>query len=742
MLGMDIQKYAGLQLAMSEVGLEGNRALMPLMRMNMQLQQMQTSLDAGKVPTGRFADGLREIGLSATDAHGKVLPLETLFPQIADHFKAMADHAKATGTEFNASGVAMQLFGVRGAQLIPMLLQGSAAINEATQRTKEFGVPIEKQVELWQQWEKASADAKAALQAALTAIGADLAPAITALANVIERAVAAFDKLPGPIKDMLVTVPLLAGGIALIVGAFIKVGPAIEAVTGVLGGPWILAIAAAVAAIVLLINHWKQIEGALQPALKVLQDIGRVLAVDFAEPILTAIGHLKNLAQTFMNDIHPALIRAGDAFKTFMDYLDNHIPASLAAVAGHISDLVHFFEQLPGPVKVALAAIAGPIPELIMLFTNWKKIWEDIRGPAEAFVKLVKDVASTIGDQLKPVLDDINDTFNTIKKMFEDNSGTMKDLQATWKDFQSAVDALKETLHDLQPVLDWMKLVWGDIARALGETLLEAITLAMGMLRSLAEFLHGFLPAAIRAAIDFIHLLVDDFKLIADTVRGVVQILTDIIHGDWRKAWSDAEKLTQTLSDDVIAIWTDLVNGILQLVAGMARGVIDGMLGMAQGVVGTLNELSQKISGHKIIPDEALGNFKTTVDNFIGTAHVGGAGILHGLHLGLAEGTPAVVQQAHDTAQQVGDALGGDPGGGGGGASPAKAAGQKAGKDMVDGLVEMTPEIVAAVQALADAAGATGPIGAGDAVTSTYFTEMVNGLSAIGTGGDNLQATS
>lgn len=75
------------------------------------------------------------IGVSATDATGKLKPLDQILPQIADKFAAYQDGpAKAA--------LATRLFGDAGRELVPLLSQGAAGMDQLRARAAELGMVI------------------------------------------------------------------------------------------------------------------------------------------------------------------------------------------------------------------------------------------------------------------------------------------------------------------------------------------------------------------------------------------------------------------------------------------------------------------------------------------------------------------------------------------------------------------------------------------------------------------------
>lgn len=78
---------------------------------------------------------LKEMGISANDADGKTRKLSDLLPEIADRMQELGPGTQATA-------YATQLFGKSGADLLPILMQGSANIRELQQASIDAGLAL------------------------------------------------------------------------------------------------------------------------------------------------------------------------------------------------------------------------------------------------------------------------------------------------------------------------------------------------------------------------------------------------------------------------------------------------------------------------------------------------------------------------------------------------------------------------------------------------------------------------
>jgi len=147
------------------------------------------------------------LGISVKDASGKLRDSNAVMLEIANRFHDMPDGAAKTA-------IALGLFGKAGAEMIPMLDQGGDAISKlSTKMTAAFA-------------EKADDYKKrlAALGGQVQALGIDLAeallPALEKITIAVTQGIEAFNKLPGPVKDLAVGGALIALAWGPITGIF------------------------------------------------------------------------------------------------------------------------------------------------------------------------------------------------------------------------------------------------------------------------------------------------------------------------------------------------------------------------------------------------------------------------------------------------------------------------------------------------------------------------------------------
>ena len=217
--GVSVEALAQFKKAASTSGTDIETVAKAIAKLS---KGMFEAAQTGKGPT---ADALKTLGISATDATGKLRSADAVMLDIATKFKGMPDGVQKTA-------LAMQLFGKSGAELIPMLNMGGEAIDKMkvkmttafAERAQEYSAKL------------------TALSGKVGALGADIAivllPVLDKMADGITAVVDWFNKLDPGIRNTIVAVSLFAisfGAIATIIGTVVGALSAIGTAVAGLG---------------------------------------------------------------------------------------------------------------------------------------------------------------------------------------------------------------------------------------------------------------------------------------------------------------------------------------------------------------------------------------------------------------------------------------------------------------------------------------------------------------------------
>jgi hypothetical protein len=280
--------------------------------------------DAANTGKGPASEAFKTLGISATDASGKLKSSEQVMLEVANRFKTMPDGAEKTA-------IALQLFGKAGADMIPMLNMGGEAIDKMSSKmTTAFAKKADEY-----------SDKLAILQGKIGGIGTSIAiallPALDLLANVLTTVVDLFTKLPGPLQAIVGAFALLAISLAVLAPLFVTIGAAVSAI--------------AASGLAATIAGWA---GALIPLLGSLGALGQLLVAIFTGPVgwvalLVAAGVA---LFAFRKQIGDFLVWVGKGWSDAFSAIGNFVGKVWQGIAGGFDKFVM------QPLKAGLRGIA------------------------------------------------------------------------------------------------------------------------------------------------------------------------------------------------------------------------------------------------------------------------------------------------------------------------------------------------------------------------------------------------
>lgn len=297
-------------------------------------------------PASKVSEALRSIGVSATDTQGKIRGVDLIMLDVADKMSKIEDPAKK-------SALAVDLFGKSGANLIPMLDQGSAALSqyaatidtEMAQAADQFNDSLNN---IARSIAGPFNEAVTALLPLITSIAEGLATLIRDLMPILqpmlEKAVVVIIQIVEAIKQMPPGLQQIVVGVTAVVGAFALLAPTIMTI----------------------INIGKAIGGLIT--------------------ILTGSGgFLSAIAAVFSGPVGwiALMVTAGVAIYAFRD----KVGEALKAVGKFFSDQIKVFnDHLVKPIMDGAKAVVDGIQRA------FKGLADALRGPFDAVGRFIKSV--------------------------------------------------------------------------------------------------------------------------------------------------------------------------------------------------------------------------------------------------------------------------------------------------------------------------------------------------------------
>lgn len=399
-------------------------------------------------PASKTNEALKSIGISSTDAQGKIRGVDAIMIDLADKFSKMPDGVEKTA-------LAMEIFGKSGANLIPMLNGGKEALNEYSATIdKDMAAAADK---FNDSINKVTSSISGPFNQAITA----LLPTITKLAEGIAAAATGFSKLPEPIQTIIVAVGglaaafvvlapainaiigiftalsgLFAGGgvFATIAGSLGAIGPVVAAIgsalsglgtilVGVFTGPvgWV---ALLVAAGVAIYAFRDKVGTAINAIVELYKQFFTMIYENFVKPYMDAHAALTQyIVENFIIPLQTALTEfATTAYESFNTTFIEPLKALFTAVTTFIN------ENFITPVKDAISQFATAAYEF--LNTNFIEPVKKVFQAITTFINenFVKPVQNTISQMIKNIGTAFQSVKDAITKPFEIAMQTVKGI--------------------------------------------------------------------------------------------------------------------------------------------------------------------------------------------------------------------------------------------------------------------------------------------------------------------------
>lgn len=129
------QKYGVAVEQLSALGYAGKLADVSLEAIGQGLKKLSTNMLDTAAGTGEAKEAFKALGVDVKNADGSLKSSDTVLGEIADRFAGMEDGAGKTA-------LAVKLFGRAGADLIPLLNQGSKGLAEMKDEAEKLGVIV------------------------------------------------------------------------------------------------------------------------------------------------------------------------------------------------------------------------------------------------------------------------------------------------------------------------------------------------------------------------------------------------------------------------------------------------------------------------------------------------------------------------------------------------------------------------------------------------------------------------
>lgn len=210
-VGSNAQELQKWQLIAGKAGVEVDAVADSMSTLNEKLLDVAT----GGEDAAAFFTGL---GISVTDAKGQLKSSAEVMLEMSDAFAQMTDGAAK-------SALASELMGDAGMALIPILNQGSDALENQMKKAEELGLVLDQEtIKSMRQFKADTAATTAALDATKTSVAVQLMPTLAKLSGMLSELARESDSVKIAVAGVDVIFKVVASVAATVGGIFSVVG--------------------------------------------------------------------------------------------------------------------------------------------------------------------------------------------------------------------------------------------------------------------------------------------------------------------------------------------------------------------------------------------------------------------------------------------------------------------------------------------------------------------------------------
>lgn len=454
-LGFSMEELAAMTAVMADAGIKGSQAGTTL----------RMALTRLVKPTSEVKKGLAKLGVSMTDANGKMKPAPQLLNEIMIAMQGVSGETR--------TAAAAQIFGTEAMSgMLAVIDAGPKKLNELTAAFENSsGAAQEAAKKMKDNLKGALEELQGAFETAQISIGEALTPAIRAVAEGLTNLINAFNNLPGPVKTFTAVFAAVVS-LLLIIGsiiAFIVAGfGALAAATGVAAGTLaaVAGIAAAViagifaigAALVYAYNKFEWFRNLVNQAWNAIK-AGFQAVVDFLKPAVQAVVDFVlqqwEKIKAWWGQSGPTIIQAVQnvwtVLSTIISTAANIIWSIMQFVWPAIKVLiVSTWENIKGVISAAIDIILSIIDIFANLLTgNWKGLWNSIVKLLKAAWQLIWNLVQlwAVGKIVKLFSTFGSKSFSLIKSAWDKiSSATSSFLSKIWNWVSSKFSSITSTI--------------------------------------------------------------------------------------------------------------------------------------------------------------------------------------------------------------------------------------------------------------------------------------------------------
>lgn len=401
-IGISNEAYQEWSYVMGQNGMD-------VEKLSVGMKTLVTQMDSAASGTASAQENFDKLGVSIYDASGKLKDQETI---LNEAMHALAD--MENGTE--KSRLATELFGKAGIEMMPMLNQGSAAMDELTQRAHDLGLVMsDEAVTAGVTLGDTIDDIKDSFAMIGTNLGSAVIPVMQQFADIIIQNMPLIQETVGSLAPILVSLvstllPPLTDLVQMLLPVLIELfnqlmPPLMQVVEMVM--PLLTELIST-----LIPPLMEIVQALLPPLMKILEALMPVLNVliellmPIIQLVLELIAPLVELAMAVLTPLIEIFA------KLITEALEPLIPLIEVLTKLFEGQLMVTLEHVTSMVESVMQVFTGLIDFIVGVFTgDWERAWS---GVVDIFSGIFSGIVNIVKYPLNQIISGINTVFNAL----------------------------------------------------------------------------------------------------------------------------------------------------------------------------------------------------------------------------------------------------------------------------------------------------------------------------------------